>query len=199
MAQQPDSTAPWKIYYTGQVGSSEIKDYIWSYMQKETESRCRLLRAAADQTLVTQVEGAKGTDSRAHMWETLSTLHETERELRARCVCQEIHNFLILLVFLYVSNFDSNFENMDWQRKDSYQEKATFYVPLGCVMVGMCLWVGSFSCLFTDTKEGNLADAWHCSPWIQTVKREPALLSPLNQDLQAILHPLLSLWLVCWG
>lgn len=27
--------------------------------------------------------------------------------------------------------------------------------------VGLCHWIGSFPCLFRDTEEGNLADAWH--------------------------------------
>lgn len=65
------------------------------------------------------------------------TLYWTEREHRAHCVCWGIHNFLVLMIFLCVSSF----ENMDWQRRDSNQEKASWYVPLGCALVGMCHWM----------------------------------------------------------
>lgn len=106
------------------------KAYIWNYRQKETESMCRLLRAAEEQTLVTQREGAKGTDSRGPMWGALSSCPLCTGQKESTGEHSEIRNFLVLLIFQYVSSF----ENMDWQRREGYQEKASWYLPLGWII-----------------------------------------------------------------
>lgn len=57
----------------------------------------------------------------------MSTLFWTVREHRAHHVCWDIQ---VLLKFLYVSSF----ENMDWQRRDNYQEKASWDLPLDWII-----------------------------------------------------------------
>lgn len=156
-------------------------------MQKEAESRCRLLRAAAEQTLVTQMEGAKGTDSRGHMWEVVSSCP----------LCSGQKESTGLTVFVGTSRYCWNFCMFPVLK--TWTDKGGTTIRKR--PVGTCHWIGSFPCLYTDTNEGNHVNAWHYRLWIlkQTVKRETALLSLLQQDLQLILYPLLSLWLVCWG
>lgn len=77
----------------------------------------------------------------------MSTLYWTERDHRPHRVCWKS------IIFWYCWYFSMFLVLKTWTDNEG---RAIRKRP-----VGMCHCVGPFPCLFTDTKEGNLAGVWH--------------------------------------